>query len=198
MIKKKTNYDVETKAKCLDDTATGQAGAVAFQTFRAEDVEVSNDYNIPYHAICSIKVKTTTEEVEYDDPTCIGDEPDPPQPGDPYIEGADNTTIPQGTDFDPNEGVKAYDGHGDEIPFTVEPSELDTCEVGVHELVYTATDSQGKTVTVIRKVTITAIPNPTIDGITDIVVAPDEEFNPLDGVTAVDGNGNPIPVEVKE
>lgn len=193
MLKKKTNYEVKTKAKCLEDTATGQAGAVAYQTFKGEDVEISNEYHIPFHAICSVKVKTTTEEVEYDDPTCMGETPTPPEPIVPYFDGVHNASIHQGTEFSLTDGVKAYDGAGNEIPFTVEPSEIDTCEVGQHHFTYTA-----EGVTAARTITVSAIANPTISGIDTLVVEVNEEFDPLDGVSAVDGNGNEIEVTYEE
>lgn len=198
ITKKKTKYDVETITGCLTDNATNEAGAVAFQTFKTEEVEISNDYHIPFPAICAVKVKISTEEYEIEDETCVTDEPVPPIPGQPQIIGADNTTINQGIGIDLREGVSAIDGNGNPIAFTVEPSEIDACDVGVHEVIYTATDSQGQTVTVIRKITINQITAPTISGNTDMVVAPNEEFDPLEGVTATDGNGNPVEVEVKE
>lgn len=193
MLKKKTNYEVTTKAKCLEDTATGQAGAVAYQTFKGEDVELSSAYHIPYHAICSVKVKTTTEEVEYDDPTCIGETPTPPEPVVPYFDGVHNASIHQGTEFSLTDDVKAYDGAGNEIPFTVEPSELDTCEVGQHHFTYTA-----EGVTAARTITVREIANPTISGIDTLVVEVNEEFDPLEGVSAVDGNGNEVEVTYEE
>lgn len=192
ITKKKTKFDVETIANCLTDNATEEAGAVAFQTFRNEDVEISNDYKIPFHAICAVKVKTTTEEFEVEDDTCVTDEP--PVPGEPYIEGADNTSIRQGTEFDLTEGVKAYDGDGNEIPFTVEPSEVDKCEVGQQTFTYSA-----EGVTKERVITVTQIANPTINGVTEpIEVVVDEEFDPLDGVTGEDGNGNEVEVAVEQ
>lgn len=193
MLKKKTNFEVTTKAKCLDDTATGQAGAVAYQTFKGEDVEISNAYHIPYHAICSVKVKMTTTEVEFDDDTCMGETPTPPTPVVPYFDGVHNASINQGTEFSLTDGVKAYDGAGNEIPFTVEPSEIDTCEVGQHNFTYTA---EGVTAT--RTITVREIANPTISGLETLVVEVNEEFDPLDGVSAVDGNGNEVEVTYEE
>lgn len=193
MLKKKTNYEVKTKTKCLEDTATGQAGAVAYQTFMSGNEELSNAYHIPYHAICSVKVKTTTEEVEFDDPTCMGETPTPPTPVVPYFEGVNNESINQGTEFSLTDGVKAYDGAGNEIPFTVEPSELDTCEVGQHHFTYSA---QG--VTAARTITVREIANPTISGLETLVVEVNEEFDPLEGVSAVDGNGNEVEVTYEE
>lgn len=190
MIKNKNKYDVTTKAKCLTDNAVDEAGAVAFNTFMTEDIETSNGYMIPFHAICDVNVKLSQETVEIDDPTCqSGDEPVPPTPGEPRIEGANNASINQGTDFDLTEGVTAYDGDGNEIPFTVTPSEVAKCEVGVQTFTY---EAEG--VTKERKITVTQIANPTISGLSELTVEVGEEFDPLDGVSGVDGNGNPVEV----
>lgn len=190
MIKKKSNYEVTTKAKCLEDVATEKEGSTAYTTFMTEDKEYSNDYIIPFHSICDVKVKVSQDEYEVDDPTCQGgDEPTPPAPGEPHIDGATNTSIRQGTDFDLNEGVKAYDGEGNEIPFTVTPSEVAKCDVGEQTFTY---EAEG--VTKERKITVTQIANPTISGLSELTVEVGEEFDPLDGVSAVDGNGNPVEV----
>lgn len=191
MIKKKTNYEVTTKAKCLEDVD----GSTAFTTFKGEDKVYSNDYIFPFHAICEQKVKISTEEVEVDDPTCQnGDVPPvPPTPGEPHIDGANNTSIPQGTDFDLTEGVTAYDGDGNEIPFTVTPQEVQKCEVGEQVFTYNADG-----VTKNRTITVTQIANPTISGLSELTVDVGEEFDPLDGVSAVDGNGNEVEVTVEQ
>lgn len=119
--------------------------------------------------------------------------PTPPTPGEPRIDGADDVEIPQGTEFDLTDGVKAYDGEGNEIPFTVTPNEIDACSVGEQEFTYTA---EGVSVT--RTVTVEQIPNPTIYGLEELTVEVNEEFDPLEGVTAEDGNGNPLEVTVEQ
>ncbi len=183
----KNKFDVTTKACSLTDNATDEKGSVAYSTFMNEDFEYSNDYIIPFHAICEVKVKLSQETEEIEDPTCQnGDEP---TPGEPHIDGATNTSIRQGTDFDLTEGVTAYDGDGNEIPFTVTPSEVDKCEVGVQTFTY---EAEG--VTKERKITVTQIANPTISGLSELTVEVNEEFDPLDGVTGEDGNGNPVEV----
>lgn len=103
--------------------------------------------------------------------------------------GIEDITIYQGTDFDLRAGVGAYDEDGNPIPFTVTPSEVDVCLVGKQEFVYEANG-----VEYTRVITVLQSSNPVISGLTTITVAPGEEFDPGDGVTAVDGNGNSIPV----
>ena len=117
----------------------------------------------------------------------------PPVPK-PYIEGADDVSVRQGIGIDLTDGVKAYDGEGSEIPFTVEPTEIDKCDVGIHDITYSFADE-----TKVRKITITQIANPTINSTDDpISVKVNEEFDALDGVSAVDGNGNEIEVTVEQ
>ena len=144
-----------------------------------------------------MNVILTQDVILIDDETCEGAEPVPPIPLKPKIHGAISKTIRQGEGIDLREGVYAVDGYGRPIDYTVEPATLDECDVGVHEVYYSAT-AHGKTTVVIRKITIRKVADPTIYGNTDIVVAPNEEFDPLDGLTAVDQNGNDVEVEVKE
>lgn len=110
-----------------------------------------------------------------------------------HFEGVQNATMAQGTDFDLTSGVKAYTASGTEVPFTVTPNEVIKCEVGEQTFTYTADKVQ----TVERTVTVTAIGDPTINGISEsITVGEGVEFDPLDGVTATDGNGNTLTVTV--
>lgn len=54
------------------------------------------------------------------------------------FEGIEDTYINQGDEFDPTCGIKAYDGNGNEIEYTVEPSEIPSTFTGVLTLTYTA------------------------------------------------------------
>lgn len=112
----------------------------------------------------------------------------------PIINGANDVTINQGVGIDLTEGVTAT-VDGNPIEFTVNPTELDACDVGEHTVTYTAT-SGVKTTTVERIVTIEQVADPTISGLTELTVEVNEEFDPLDGVSAVDGNGNEVEVTV--
>ena len=108
--------------------------------------------------------------------------------------GLTNVTINQGTSFDPTDGVTAYDYNGNIVPFSVTPNTLDTCDVGTHTFTY---EAQGLA-DAARTITVVAIANPTISGVpsTTLEVEVGETFDPLDGVTAVDGNGNTVAVTV--
>ena len=60
--------------------------------------------------------------------------------------GTDDVSINQGDCIDLTNGVHAYDGNGNEIPFTVSPSEIPCCDVGKYEVVYEATGMGDKLV----------------------------------------------------
>lgn len=105
-----------------------------------------------------------------------------------YFVGLNDITSNQGEEVDLYVGVTAYNGDDEEIPFTVSPSEVEICEVGTQYITYTAEETVKQ-----RAVTILEISDPELSGLSeDIAVTPGEEFDPLDGVTAIDGNGNPI------
>lgn len=110
-----------------------------------------------------------------------------------HFSGVVNTSINQGETFGLTDGVTAESYDGQSVPFTVTPSTIDTCEVGTQTFTYEAQGVETAT----RTVTVNAIADPTISGIsTTIEVGAGEEFDPLDGVTAVDGNGNTVAVTV--
>lgn len=106
--------------------------------------------------------------------------------------GLTSETINQGESFSLTDGVTALDADGHEISFTVSPNTIDTCDVGTH--VFTYTSARGSAT---RTITIEAIANPTITGAdTGLEESTGVAFDPLDGVSAVDGNGNSITVTV--
>lgn len=107
----------------------------------------------------------------------------------PFFTGADDVTITQGTDIDLTEGVVAHDQYGATIPYTVSPTEIEPCQVGVHEVVYTAED-----VDKVRLITVDKAADPAISGLTPISVEAGEEFDLATGVTATDSYGNPLEV----
>ena len=60
------------------------------------------------------------------------------------FEGVDDLSINQGECIDLKEGVHAYDGNGNEIDFTVAPSEIGCCDTGEFEVIYTASGAGDK------------------------------------------------------
>lgn len=132
------------------------------------------------------------------------------------LEGVSDVTINQGIGIDLADGVHAYDGDGNEIEVVIDPNEINKCDVGVHSVKYTAVgkgdsrrpvicgrnsmgiseDCEDLTlIEAVRTVTIEQIDPPTISGASDTEVASGTNFNPMDGVSAVDGNGNSVDVE---
>lgn len=193
MQKKEISYSVDLdmhKGENITVDENDGFGAV-LSLERGHMVKKTGEYEttyIPFHAIEKGVATKDEKTVEVEDDFCKTETP----PGQPRIDGADNTSIRQGTDFDLLEGVMAYDGNGNEIPFSVTPDEVDKCSVGVQKFTYSA-----EGVTKERDITVTQIPNPTISGLTDLTVNVGEEFDEMDGVSAVDGNGNTIPVTVE-
>lgn len=131
-----------------------------------------------------------------------------------HFDGLTDETINQGADFDALEGVKAYDADGNEVAFSVEPEELDSCVVGEQTLVYKAMgkdnrlipsmcipkDSSGAnlplgcTLTLLkenRKITVLQADPPRFT-MNDVTIPKNTTLDVLAGVSAVDDNGNPI------
>lgn len=125
------------------------------------------------------------------------------------FEGVNDVELNQGVCIDLNEGVHAYDGDGTEIPFSVSPSEIGCCDVGEHEVTYTARGKGNKmlpsfcadkpkvhaidcglmTKTVKRLVTILQALPPKILGIGRTIIAPNASFDAMSGVSGIDDNG---------
>lgn len=126
------------------------------------------------------------------------------------IEGADDVEINQGVCIDLTEGVHAYDGNGREIEYEVEPSEIGCCDVGEHEVTYTAIGSSKEMIPYIRTskpmlgfnacglvvkkvkrlVTVLQALPPTIIGAVRTVLPIGASFDPMYGVSGIDDNGN--------
>lgn len=131
------------------------------------------------------------------------------------FEGVGDVSINQGECIDLTEGVHAYDGNGSEIEYTVTPSEIPCCGVGEYEVKYSAVGIGNKmlpsfctnafmlmlsdcgmdTKSVLRKIIVNAIVSPIISGIDTVCIGTDTLFNPMSGVSAVDGNGNTLEVD---
>lgn len=155
---------------------------------------------------------------------CNSNIPKPPETnceesGSPYFEGISDVTINQGVGIDLTEGVKAYDSFGNEIEYTVSPSEISMCSVGTFDVEYQAVgDSNVKEliptmcngyglhipdngcnleiIKANRKVTITQAEDPTLSMSNPLKIEEGTTINVKDGVTAVDDNGNLLDVLV--
>ena len=110
-----------------------------------------------------------------------------------HFEGIADASVNQGLGFDLRQGVTAHTYSGTQTSFSVDPDAIDACELGEQTVTYTA---MGILPTE-RTITVLPIANPTISGVSEpIEVEPNEEFDPLDGVTATDGNGFDITADV--
>ena len=114
----------------------------------------------------------------------------------PHFTGITNINVFQGANIDLTAGVHAWLG-STEITYTYNPTSILPCDVGVHTVTYSATGN-GKTTTVDRTVTIRQADPPVISGNVPLYVYINTDFDPLDGLTAVDANGNPVPVELDD
>lgn len=125
------------------------------------------------------------------------------------FEGVEDVETKQGLCVDLTEGVHAYDSDGTEISYTVEPSEIGCCDVGEHEVTYTAVGKGNKmlpsfclgkpmlttadcglmTKVVTRVITILQSLPPKIIGAVRTVIPVGTTFDPLEGVSGIDDNG---------
>lgn len=132
--------------------------------------------------------------------------------------GIEDVTIIQGEGIDLESGVEAYDANGDAIPFTVKPDTIEKCDVGTHVVKYSAAGYGGEggkihlcgeneahippqcnrdVIVANRTITIEQADPPTIEGIEDISLDVGETFDVMEGVSATDALGNPVPVTWK-
>lgn len=132
------------------------------------------------------------------------------------FEGVEDISVVQGTEVDLEQGVHAYDAHGNELPFTYSPASIAKCDVGVHIITYKATGEGSEllayascgenaltlrkcgliTVTVTREITVTQADAPTITGLDTLIVSAGEAFEELSGVVATSASGQQLPVSV--
>lgn len=133
------------------------------QFMRHEDVEVT-DKTVTYHAIDHINVYATSNRP-------------------PTITGATNTDVWENSTFDPMDGVSAVDKDGNPVPVTYTGT-VDTSTPGIYYLTYTATDGEGLTSTVRRRVRVKEVPAPHFTGITPLTVNTTTDIDLEAGVQA--------------
>ena len=120
----------------------------------------------------------------------------------PILSGVDDLTIPFGEEFNPLQGVQAYDAEdGDITDQIIVEGKVDIFTPGTYELVYQVTDSENQTTTATRIITVelpAAIINqiPTIE-VNDRIVKKGTNFDPLEGVQAYDVEDGDITNQIK-
>ena len=106
-------------------------------------------------------------------------------PNEKPVINASDKEIYLNSEFDPLEGVSAYDAEDGKITDIEYKGEVKTDEVGDYKITYTVTDKNGqkteKTITV--KVIVNQLP---VINAYDKTITINTDFNPLDGVTAYD------------
>lgn len=127
-----------------------------------------------------------------------------------HFDGIDDVTINQGVGIDLTDGVSAYDTDGEEINYKVSPSKIEACDVGEHEVTYTAVGYDPNTLkpyacgdnelttedcdltTLVEKriVTIEQADPPVISGVDNLEIDTGDTVDLMEDVSAVDDNGN--------
>lgn len=116
----------------------------------------------------------------------------------PVFVGIDDVDVAQGGVFDPRSGVVATDDlSGDLTEAFVVIGDVDTSQPGTYILTYRVSDGAGNETELTRTVTVTAV-QPTFAGVPDrIEVEEGQEFDPLQGVTATDANGDDLTEDIQ-
>lgn len=107
-----------------DAVAEGKPSDMALHEFERKDtVNVGEGKFVPFHAVDSVAVVSTSEEGNKLDPFCVkGCE----SMADPSIMGdMSEITVTAGEEFDPLEGITAEDDNGQEVEVTVSVVEGD-------------------------------------------------------------------------
>lgn len=120
----------------------------------------------------------------------------------PILSGVDDLTIPFGEEFNPLQGVQAYDAEdGDITDQIIVEGKVDIFTSGTYELVYQVTDSENQTTTATRIITVELPASsinqiPTIE-VNDRIVKKGTNFDPLEGVQAYDVEDGDITNQIK-
>lgn len=105
----------------------------------------------------------------------------------PILFGVEDCTVEYGSTFDSKAGVTANDNiDGDLTSKIVIEGVINTSILGEQILTYKVTDVANNEASAIRKVTIVDTVKPVFSGIDDLTLNLNENFDALEGVTAVD------------
>ncbi|MGG0257488.1 immunoglobulin-like domain-containing protein, partial [Bacillus toyonensis] len=99
----------------------------------------------------------------------------------PVITGEDNTTIKEGTSFDPLNGMSAIDQEDGNLTGNLKIVEntVDSKKPGSYKVTYAVTDKDGNTTTFEREVTVTSNRKPVITGEGNTTIKEGTSFDPL-------------------
>ncbi|PEC46381.1 immunoglobulin-like domain-containing protein [Bacillus sp. AFS096315] len=118
----------------------------------------------------------------------------------PIISGVEDTSIGINQPFNSLEGITARDNVDGDITKSIQVTGiLDLNKKGVYKLTYTVIDSSGNTASILRTITVIDNVKPTITGINDttLYMRFGDNFNPLEGVQAVDNVDGEITNAIK-
>lgn len=115
----------------------------------------------------------------------------------PVLLGVDDKTIEVGADFDPMEGVQVRDDSDINLLDKVSvDGHVNTSVPGVYTLAYKVSDSSGNTVDAVRTIRVVDKSGPQIIGVTDVTINVNQEFDPYEGVTAIDNVDGDVTSEI--
>lgn len=141
----------------------------------------SNQFSINGKNVTTYGEKTITAKLNYKEPSISGT-------------GALSVTSEKG--FNAKSGVTAKDSIGQKLTLVVKGT-VDVKKNGVYTIVYTATDAQGFSKRVERKVTVANKIKPTISGTSDATVNKSAKtFDVNKGITAKDSQGKALTFKV--
>jgi len=114
----------------------------------------------------------------------------------PTISGVDAVSVTSDKGFNATNGVNAKDSLGKKLTPVVKGT-VNVKKNGVYTVVYTATDAQGFSKRVERKVTVANKIKPTISGVVDVTVKKSAKtFDVNKGVSGKDSEGNVLKLQV--
>ncbi|WP_327444093.1 immunoglobulin-like domain-containing protein [Clostridium tarantellae] len=105
----------------------------------------------------------------------------------PQFIGINNITIKVGEIFDSLFGIVAHDTEDGDISNLINvKGNIDNSQVGIYDLIYSITDSDGNETVATRRVNVRSNNKPVILGADDIIIKSGDSFDKLLGVTATD------------